>query len=323
MSAMPAVSVIMVFHRDTPFLRPAIASLLAQTFRDFELILVDNGTHLSAEALGELGADERIRWLRLPGNAGIAAGHNAGVAAARGEFIALLDYDDLALPTRFSKQVAALRADSGLGLVSALADRIDEAGSVTGRMFTLTDPATFLAYSQYAAPIFLPASMGRRELFLAAPYRPEFPFAADLDFQSRINEHWRAVVIPEVLLHYRWYGAQTTQQKMPLIENSRCAISLITARRRAGRAENVAEVLGWAGALSPANYSRRIAGIALAEGFVELAAYRARRAFALERSLASAWAAFRLAWRAWRQALPAERGHVVRMFFKGPVRALA
>ena len=77
MQSMPAVSVLMVFHRDTPFLRPALASALKQTFADFELVLVDNGTGLGADALGELGRDPRLRWVRLARNEGIPGGHNA------------------------------------------------------------------------------------------------------------------------------------------------------------------------------------------------------------------------------------------------------
>jgi hypothetical protein len=319
---MPAVSVVTVFHRDSPFLRPAIASILGQTFRDFEYVLVDNGTGMAPEALGPMGADPRLRWVRLPRNEGIPAGHNAGIAAAKGEFVALLDYDDLALPERLEKQVAALRADPGMGLVSALAEVIDEQDRTTGRVFCIPDPAGHRAYAQYGAPVFTPVAMARREVFARTPYRPLFPFAADLDFQSRATEHWRMAVLPEVLLRYRWYGAQTTQQKQALIDNSRCAISLVTARRRAGRPEGAEEIVALAEGLTPAEYSRRIAALSLSEGFWELASYRARRALALDKSPASAMRTFRQGWQIWRSAPAAERDRAVRMFFTGPVQAL-
>jgi glycosyltransferase involved in cell wall biosynthesis len=319
---MPVVSVVTVFHRDTPFLRPAIASILGQTFRDLEYVLVDNGTGLTAESLGALGADPRLRWVRLPHNEGIPAGHNAGVAASTGEFIALLDYDDVAMPTRLEKQVAALRADPRLGLISALAERIDERDQTTGKVFCIPDPASHRAYAQYAAPVITPVAMGRRELFVRTPYRSQFPFAADLDFQSRATEHWRMAVLPEILLRYRWYRAQTTQQKQAAIDNSRCAISLVTVRRRAGMAEGIEEINGLAEGLTPAGYSLRIAQCCLREGFWELAAYRARRALALELTPSTAVRAFRLAAQIWRQAPAVERGRVTRMFFTGPVRAL-
>jgi hypothetical protein len=319
---MPVVSVIMVFHRDTRFLRPAITSVLTQTFSDFELVLVDNGTGLTSTELGTAGEDERLRWVRLVNNQGIAAGHNAGVAAARGEFIALLDYDDLAMPTRLEKQVAALRADPGLGLVSSLAKRIDAEGRVTGTVFCILDSAGHRAYAQYAAPVITPAATGRRELFLATPYRPLFPFAADLDFQARASEKWRFAVLPEILLHYRWYADQTTQQKLAAIECSRGAICLTTARRRAGRPENPEAVIRAGDALDLAEYSRQVTKQCLTEGYWELAAYRARRSFAIDCSLASAAKATRLAAQSWLRAPAQERGRIARMFFTGPVRAL-
>lgn len=312
----------MVLHRDTPFLRPAIASVLAQTFGDLELLLVDNGTGLTSAALGPPGADARLRWLRLGRNEGIAAGHNAGVAAAQGEFIALLDYDDLALPTRLERQVAALRADPGLGLVSARAAKIDAEGRVTGELFCLPGAAGHRAYAQYAAPIITPAIAGRREVFLETPYRPQFPFAADLDFQARVTERWRSAVLPEVLLHYRWYPDQTTQQKSAAIESSRAVICLTTARRRAGRAEDLAMVLAAGEGRTAAECNRQLAELCLQEGYAEPAAYLARRLLAVERSPSVAWRVLCLAVKAWRRAAPAERGRVSRMFLRGPVRAL-
>lgn len=319
---MPAVSVIMLFHRDQPYLRPAIASILGQTWRDLELVLVDNGTGLAPEALGALGDDPRLRWVRLPRNEGIAAGHNAGVAAAQGEFIGLLDYDDIALPTRLEKQVAALRANPAVGLVSALASRIDGEGRVTGRVFCIPDPAGHRAYAQYAAPVITPVALGRRELFAAVPYRPEFPFAADLDFQSRVTERWAMAVLPEVLLHYRWYPEQTTQQRLASIENSRCAISVLTARRRANQPEGLAEILAAGDGVEPAEYSLRMAELCLAETHHELAAYRARRAFAWRWTPGNAVRAWRIFLRARRAAAAERRGAVTRMFLRGPVRAL-
>jgi hypothetical protein len=319
---MPAVSVVMVFHRVTPFLLPAVRSVLTQTFRDLELVLVDNGTGAGLAPLGEWRRDPRVRMVPLPSNEGIAAGHNAGVAAARGEFIALLDYDDIALPHRLEQQLAWLRADPGLGLISGLADRIDADGRITGRVFCLPESAAHWAYAQFAAPVVTPAATGRREVFLGAPYRPAFPFAADLDFQARVVDRWRTAVVPDVLLHYRWYPAQTTQQKVSAIEQSRCAIQVLTARRRAGRPEAMETALRLIDPLSAANTWRRAAAQCLGEGFAGLAAYQARRSLALDRSTTGARLAANLAVRAWRRARGSERWLVMRMFFTGPVRAL-
>lgn len=319
---MPLASVLMVFHRDTPFLRPAIASVLGQTLRDLELVLVDNGTGLTPEALGVAGQDARLTWVRLPTNVGIVGGHNAGVKAARGEFIALLDYDDLARPRRLELQVAALRANPRLGLVSALAQRIDAEGRSLGKVFCLPDPAGHLAYAQFAAPVITPAAMARREVLEAFPYRGEFPFAADLDFQARVSERWPMAVLPEVLLDYRWYSDQTTQQRGTSIEQSRAAIQLAAARRRAGRPEELAGIIQALAAPTAAESWRRVAALCLAEGYAVPAAFAARRSFATERTARAFREAMRLGARAWRNAAPAERPLAARMFLTGPVRAL-
>ncbi len=319
---MPEVSVVTVFHRDTPFLRPAIASVLGQTLRDLEYVLVDNGTGLRADDLGELGRDPRLRFVRLPRNEGIPAGHNAGVAAAAGEFIALLDYDDLALPHRLERQVAALRADPGLGLVSALAERIDEQGRACGQEFCLPNAAEHRAYAPYAAPVVTPVAMARRDVLRAFPYRADFPFAADLDFQARVAERERMAVLPEVLLRYRWYPAQTTHQRAAAIEQSRCAIQILAGRRLAGRPEEMASVIMATMAATAAETWRRGAELCLAEQLFVFAAFQARRSFALDRSPAGAVRATRLAVRAWSRARGPDRARVARMFFTGPVRTL-
>lgn len=323
MTSSPVASVVMVFHRDTPYLRPAIASVLNQTFRDIELVLVDNGTGLSADALGDSGRDPRLRWVRLPGNQGIPAGHNAGVAASRGEYLVLLDYDDIALPHRIEKQVEALRADSGLGLVSSLAERIDEQDRVIAREFSLIRSQDQREYTRYAAPVVTPAYAGRREVFTEFPYRPEFPLAADFDFLGRAAEKWTMRAVPEVLLRYRWHSVQTTQQKRAEIERSLCAIRLLVARRRAGRPEDMASVLSDLQGEPPApgracrGYSRR----SLAEGFAALSAYFARRAFVLERTPGALAAAGSLGINALARSRGPERLLALRLFFMGPVRA--
>ena len=322
-AAMPAVSVIMVFHRDTPYLRPAIASVLGQTWRDLELVLVDNGCGLPDGELGEAGREPRVRRVRLARDDGIGVAANAGLAAARGEFIAIADSDDLSLPSRLEQQVAALRADAGLGLVSAWADRIDEAGRpLGGRIFTLREPGEFPAYAQYAAPLVHPVATGRREVFAATPFRPPFRYTSELDFYARATERWRMAVLPEVLLRYRFYSTQTTQRHAANIEQSRCAINLLTARRRAGRPEELDGMDWMSEAVPAAEYCRRTAAQCLAEGFAVPAAYLARRSLVLERSPISVVGAARLAARAWRLAPARERRRVAAMFLTGPVRAL-
>jgi len=319
---MPVVSLLMVFHRDSPYLRPALASALSQTWRDLEVVLVDNGTGLSAEALGELGRDPRLHWVRLPRNEGIPGGHNAGIAAAQGEFIALQDYDDLSEPDRIVRQIDALRRHPEVAIVAGHAVRIDEGGRSIGQVFCLPRAHEHPIYTPYGGAFVTPTVLGRRELFQAVPYRVEFPFAADLDFQARVVERWKTAVLPEVLLRYRWHSAQTTQQRSREIEQSRCVIQLLSARRRAGRPEEVAAALTAIRGDSTAESWRRGSRLCRAEGEAVFAAFQARRSFACDRSAPSFLKALRLGLEALRAAPRGRRGLTARMFFTGPVRAL-
>lgn len=325
MSPQPVVSVVMVFHRDTPFFRPAIRSVIGQTFRDWELILVDNGARISADDLGaDFWPEERIRWVRLETNRGIPAGHNAGVAAARGEFIALLDYDDLMLPHRLERQVSFLRERPELGLVSSLARRIDSVGTILGPEFSLLSSAEQFAYTQYAAPVVTPTYAGRREVFSQLPYREVFSWAADFDFLARVAECWKLAAVPDVLLHYRWHHDQTTQQKRAAIEQNCAVIRLLTARRRAGRPEALDDLASWLATPSPlpVESSRWGAERALHENFFFLTAYQARRMISLRRNGSTLVAAGRLAWKAIRAAQGPEKKKTLQLFFQGPVKAL-
>ncbi len=121
----PRVSVITIFLDEERFLGEAIASVFAQRYDAWELLLVDDGSTDGGTELARACAaahPERVRYLEHPGHAnrGMSASRNLGIAAARGEYLALLDADDVWLPDKLERQVAIL-------------DRLPEAGMVFGR----------------------------------------------------------------------------------------------------------------------------------------------------------------------------------------------
>jgi glycosyltransferase involved in cell wall biosynthesis len=106
-SETPRVTVVMALNRVDEYLKPAVESVLQQTFRAFEfLIIVDAACRQRQEELRQLGAgDRRIRILEAPSLGGLAFALNMGVAEARGEYIARMDGDDISRPERFEEQV--------------------------------------------------------------------------------------------------------------------------------------------------------------------------------------------------------------------------
>src|SRR5215213_5930752 len=118
----PAVSVITIFLDEEEFLEEAIASVRGQTFEDWELILVDDGSTDASPAIAALHAaadPKRIRLISHPGrkNRGMSASRNTGIAAARGEYIAFLDGDDVYLPQKLEMQVQILRDNPAAAMV--------------------------------------------------------------------------------------------------------------------------------------------------------------------------------------------------------------
>lgn len=322
---MPVVSVVMYFHRVTRFFQPAVQSVLQQTLTDWELVLVDNGTGSGTAPLGAAGRDPRLRCIALPQNAGIAGGHNAALAEARGEFIALLDADDIALPQRLERQVAALRADPRLGLVSSRANQINEHGVVIGREFALTEEAEQRVFTGYTNPAPAPSYTGRAEVFRRFPFRPQFASAHDYDFLSRAAEVWPMRGIDEVLLHYRRHAEQTTAQRHEQQMTSACAIRLLAARRRSGRAEDVDTAFDAVRETPPTEEAlsdtyRRFAAQSLAEDFPLLAVYHARKALSVRRRPADCRFAIGIAMAALRRER-CDRRLLVRMLLGGPLRA--
>ena len=116
---MPAVSVIMAAYNVEPYLDAAIASVRAQTWRDFELLIVDDGSTDGSLAIAErhAQADPRIRVLRKP-NGGISSARNHGLRATTAPVIALLDSDDSWLPEYLEAQLAILAAHPGVDIVT-------------------------------------------------------------------------------------------------------------------------------------------------------------------------------------------------------------
>ncbi len=323
-AVMPAVSVIMVFHRVIPFLAPAVQSILTQTWRDLELVLVDNGTGAGVAPLGDLGRDPRLRLISRSGDTRIAAGFNSGVAEARGEFIAVMDYDDLAQPQRIERQVAALRADSGLGLVTCRAETIDGQGATIGREFVLEKPEQQMIFSAYSMPAPTPSLMGKAEVFRRFPRRSEFLYAVDYDFFSRAAEVWPTRGVPETLLRYRVHAQQATMQYQARQVFEACAIRLLTARRRSGRAEGLSSVLAEMGTwvdsppALPVIYAR-FAHWCLEEKFPLLAVYHARKLLSVRRDVQTIAAVLQIYLNALRIA-PGEASILTRMFLSGPLR---
>ena len=167
----PIVSVILPAFNAAAFLGRAISSMRAQTFDDWELIVVDDGSRDKTAQVAEVAAagDMRIRCVRID-HGGIVAALNTGIAEAHGRFIARMDADDEMSPRRLAEQVALLEAQSELGVASCLVAFGGDRAAARGYALhvdwinTLVEPAE-IAHNRFVeSPVAHPSVMFRREL---------------------------------------------------------------------------------------------------------------------------------------------------------------
>lgn len=135
---MPKVSVIIPAYNSITYLPATLDSVLRQTFADFEVFIVDDGSSDNTAAWGSQIQDRRVQ-LMTQANQGTCAARNTGIALAQGEYIAFLDADDLWHPTKLAKQVRYLDEHPEVGLVYTWTALIDPEGRPTGRIFANRD----------------------------------------------------------------------------------------------------------------------------------------------------------------------------------------
>jgi len=200
----PLVTVLLPVHNGADHLRESLASVLAQSFRDFELLAIDDGSTDETAAILAGVADGRLRVLRNERNLGLTATLNRGIGEALGAYIARQDADDLSDPGRLGAQVTRLEAEPELALLGCSYRRIDEAGREEGLRRVPTG-ATAIRWRLLFLSAFAHSSVMIRTSALAAvgPYDERFAYAQDYELWSRIARSHEVAALPEPLVSYR------------------------------------------------------------------------------------------------------------------------
>jgi glycosyltransferase involved in cell wall biosynthesis len=215
---MPAVSVVIAAHNQARWLGEAIESVRAQTFQDWELLVVDDGsTDDTPAVLARYAADSRVRSI-AQARAERSAARNLGIAATSGTFVAFLDADDLWLPEKLAKQVAAISASPAAVLCYTPARFVDEAG----RPLALRKPPRTIAGDVFADLVrgnllIIASVLVRRPCLLdvgcfdatLAAYGCE-----DWDLWLRLTRRWPVVVVDEELTRYRVHAGNTDRDRV-------------------------------------------------------------------------------------------------------------
>ena len=237
---MPRVSVVMAVYNAGQFVREAVASVLLQTYSDFELIVVDDSSCDDSLSILESFDDQRIRIIRHQTNQGAASSRNHALAAARGEFVAVMDADDVCMPTRLERQVAFLDTNPRVGLVGCgIYDNID-AGNEVLHTSHLPEDNEAIQRNLLRESCFLHSSiMFRKTLYEAVGgYISAFEPAEDHDFVLRIAEHCKVQNLRERLVRYRLSRKSLSVIGHEFTNHVYSAATLLAQRRRAGHPED-------------------------------------------------------------------------------------
>lgn len=211
----PTVTVVLPVYNGEQYLHAAIDSVLSQTFTDFELMLLDDGSTDGSLRIMESYAsnDERCVVLTRE-NRGLVATLNEGIARARGRYIARMDADDIALPERLALQVAYLNANKSCVCVGSAVELMDELGRKLIVWPQLqTDHEIQHECLKGHTAVCHPAALLRTDALRASGgYRQEMYPAEDLDLWLRLGEMGALSNLPQVLLRYRMHSASISGQ---------------------------------------------------------------------------------------------------------------
>lgn len=200
----PLVTVLLpVYNR--PTVVKTIDSILKQTYKNFELLIIDNAsTDNTVEEIKKI-EDSRIRLVVNEENKGQTYSLNKGLKLAKGSYIARIDSDDLALPTRLEKQVAFLEENPDYGLCGCWVRYMNDSDELTITMKTPTTDKGMRLLQNVTCAMYHPASIFRTEVIIKnnITYDADIKMAEDYALWGKIMQYSKALNLPEVLLYYR------------------------------------------------------------------------------------------------------------------------
>lgn len=218
----PLVSVIVPTYQMGRFLPMALASIQAQTYPDWEVHVVDDGsTDDTAAVMQRFLADPRFHYHRGP-RRGVSAARNAGIRNARGEFVALLDADDMWRPAKLALQVECLRHEPKVGVAYTNVQMVDLEGNPVA---TYQEPrydgriTDRLIVRNFVTGC---SSLIRRELLVrAGSYDESLETGEDYDLWLRLSLQCEFRYLPEVTYLYRQWPGQASRDERRMIDNAR------------------------------------------------------------------------------------------------------
>lgn len=226
---MVKISAIMpVYNTDESYLREAIESILAQTYKDFELIVVDDASQTDIKKIVKSYDDKRIIFFRLEQNCGASEARNFALDHAKGEYIAIMDSDDIAVPTRFEKQISYFEQHPEIGCLGGLTTVIgdDKDGLEFPKLKTNEEIEAFLTFKGCA---FCHSTIMLKKELLdknKIRYQKQYILAEDYALYVDLMDKTKFAIMDDILLSYRFHFGNITHKKMHLLQSSTTKVQM-------------------------------------------------------------------------------------------------
>lgn len=229
----PLLSVVLPAYNAEAYLESAVQSVLQQSFENFELIVIDDGSEDRTAAILEKIDDRRLRVIRHERNAGLIAGLNEGVATATGKFIARMDADDICEPSRFHRQIECLETHPEIGVLGTAVKVIDEQGRL-GVTFVMPVSSLDVEWAMpLLCPVAHPSVMMRTDLVRrVGGYSSAARHAEDYDLWHRLSGLTQVANLRAPLLRLRKHAASVTSAQRDVHLDAATAVAQAVIHQR-------------------------------------------------------------------------------------------
>lgn len=219
----------MPVHNGEKYLRPAMESILGQTFTDFEFIIINDGSTDSTESIINSYEDDRIVLIKNKEKIGVSKSLNKAVEISKGEYIARMDADDISLPGRLEKQLIFLENHEEIGVLGSNACLINSEGKEIGKYIRPESPQLIKWTALFSNPMIHPSIMARAHILKENKYDESFKNGQDYELWSRLifTKNISFTNLNEPLIRYRIHGSSVTKK---IESENKIPISVLVAR---------------------------------------------------------------------------------------------
>lgn len=207
---MPKISVIIPVFNAEKYLRYAIDSIICQSFTDWELIIINDGSTDLSEDIITSYADTRLQYYKNEQNIGLIATLNRGIDLCTGEYIARMDADDISEKDRFKIQVTFLEENKEYAMCGSYANIIDDSNGKTGKILNLHTNNYLQINLLFSVPFVHPSMLIRSNVLQNNYFDSEYKHAEDYELWCRISNSYKIANIPHYLLSYRWHSTNVS-----------------------------------------------------------------------------------------------------------------